>query len=103
MAKVVAKEYTEFLEQLKDHIATSRYKAALAVNSKLTLLYHYIGTEILKRQREHGWGAKVIEQLSKDLKGAFPEMKGFSTRNLKYMRQFAGEYQDIEFVQQLVA
>lgn len=103
MAKVVAKEYTEFLEQLKDHIATSRYKAALAVNSKLTLLYHYIGTEILKRQREHGWGAKVIEQLSKDLKGAFPEMKGFSTRNLKYMRRFAEEYPNVEFVQQVAA
>ncbi|MDR2609214.1 MAG: PDDEXK nuclease domain-containing protein [Rickettsiales bacterium] len=103
MTKIIAKEYTEFLEQLKEHIATSRYKAALAVNSKLILLYYYIGTEILKRQKEYGWGAKVIDQLSRDLKSIFPEMKGFSARNLKYMRQFAGEYQDIEFVQQLVA
>lgn len=103
MTKIIAKEYLEFLEQLKDHIATSRYKAVLAVNSKLVLLYHYIGTEILKRQKEHGWGAKVIDQLSKDLRSAFPEMKGFSTRNLKYMRQFAEEYSDIEFVQELLA
>ncbi len=99
MKKIIAKEYTEFLEQLKEHIATSRYKAALAVNSKLILLYHYIGTEILKRQKEYGWGAKVIDQLSKDLKSIFPEMKGFSARNLKYMRKFAEEYPDVEFVQ----
>lgn len=99
MAKIIAKEYTEFLEQLKDRIVTSRYKAALAVNSKLILLYHYIGTEILKRQKEYGWGAKVIDQLSKDLKSIFPEMKGFSARNLKYMRKFAEEYPDVEFVQ----
>ncbi|WP_369408579.1 DUF1016 N-terminal domain-containing protein, partial [Wolbachia endosymbiont of Atemnus politus] len=79
-------------------MATSRYKAALAVNSKLILLYHYIGTEILKRQEEHGWGAKVIDQLSKDLRDTFPDMKGFSTRNLKYMRKFAEEYPDVEFV-----
>ncbi|WP_343033104.1 DUF1016 N-terminal domain-containing protein, partial [Wolbachia endosymbiont of Atemnus politus] len=84
-------------------MATSRYKAALAVNSKLILLYHYIGTEILKRQEEHGWGAKVIDQLSKDLRDTFPDMKGFSTRNLKYMRKFAEEYPDVEFVQQVTA
>ncbi|MBV2146037.1 MAG: DUF1016 family protein [Wolbachia endosymbiont of Pissodes strobi] len=103
MAKIIAKEYTEFLEQLKDRIATSRYKAALAVNSKLIVLYHHIGTEILKRQKEHGWGAKIIDQLSKDLRSAFPEMKGFSPRNLKYMRKFAEEYSDIEFVQEPLA
>ncbi|MGL9779857.1 MAG: PDDEXK nuclease domain-containing protein [Wolbachia sp.] len=103
MTKIIGKEYTEFLEQLKEHIATSRYRAALAVNSKLIVLYYHIGTEILKRQKEHGWGAKVIDQLSKDLRSAFPEMKGFSPRNLKYMRKFAEEYSDIEFVQEPLA
>ncbi|OAL98078.1 PDDEXK nuclease domain-containing protein [Wolbachia endosymbiont of Dactylopius coccus] len=103
MTKIIGKEYTEFLEQLKEQIATSRYKAALAVNSKLIVLYHHIGTEILKRQKEHGWGAKIIDQLSKDLRSAFPEMKGFSPRNLKYMRKFAEEYSDIEFVQEPLA
>ncbi len=103
MTKIIAKEYTEFLEQLKEQIAISRYKAARTVNKELLLLYHYIGTQILEKQKSQGWGSKVIEQLSRDLKAEFPEMKGFSTRNLKYMRQFAGEYQDIEFVQQLVA
>jgi predicted nuclease of restriction endonuclease-like (RecB) superfamily len=69
----------------------------------MILLYHHIGSEILRSQEKHGWGAKVIDQLSRDLKAAFPEMKGFSTRNLKYMRKFAEEYPDREFVQQLVA
>jgi predicted nuclease of restriction endonuclease-like (RecB) superfamily len=54
-------------------------------------------------QKEKGWGSKVIDQLSQDLKSAFPDMKGFSTRNLKYMRQFADEYPDIEFVQEVLA
>ncbi|MDR2609215.1 MAG: DUF1016 N-terminal domain-containing protein [Rickettsiales bacterium] len=53
-----------------------------------------------KRQKGYGWGAKVIDQLSKDLKSIFPEMKGFSARNLKYMRKFAEEYPDVEFVQE---
>ncbi len=88
---------------MKDRIATNRYKAARTVNKELLLLYHYIGTRILEKQKNQGWGSKIIEQLSRDLKAGFPEMKGFSTRNLKYMRQFAVEYQDIEFVQQLVA
>lgn len=103
MTNIIAKEYTEFLEQLKEQIPTSRYKAARTVNKELLLLYHYIGTQILEKQKNQGWRSKVIEQLSRDLKAEFPEMKGFSTRNLKYMQQFAGEYQDIEFVQQLVA
>ncbi|WP_386086826.1 MULTISPECIES: PDDEXK nuclease domain-containing protein [unclassified Wolbachia] len=103
MTKIIGKEYTEFLEQLKEHIAISRYKAARTVNKELLLLYHYIGTRILEKQKSQSWGSKVIEQLSRDLKAEFPEMKGFSTRNLKYMRQFAVEYQDIEFGQQLVA
>ena len=69
----------------------------------MILLYHYIGTEILKRQTMHGWGAKIIDNLSHDLQLSFPEMKGFSTRNLKYMRKFAEEYSEMPIVQQLVA
>lgn len=65
-------------------------------------LYHHIGTIILQAQAREGWGAKVIEQLSKDLKAEFPEMKGFSAQNLKYMRKFAEEYNEVEISQQLV-
>ena len=95
--------YLDFLEDLKDRISSSRYKAALSVNKELILLHHHIGSQILKSQGQHGWEAKVINQLSQDLKSEFPEMKGFSTRNLKYMRKFAEEYPDPEFVQQVAA
>nr|WP_234711125.1 DUF1016 N-terminal domain-containing protein [Nostoc punctiforme] len=54
-------------------------------------------------QQQQGWGAKVIERLARDLKQAFPEMKGFSAHNLKYMRAFAEAYPDEQIVQQLVA
>lgn len=95
--------YQDLLELVKSRVMTSRYQAARAVNRELILLYHHIGTEILGRQKEYGWGAKVISRLSNDLKKSFPEMKGFSPRNLKYMRLFAETYQDVQFVQQVVA
>ena len=100
---VINQEYTELLSYLKERVVSSRYKAALSVNKELILLYHHIGTQILQSQSKQGWGAKVIDQLSKDLIREFPEMKGFSTRNLKYMRKFAEEYPDIQFVQEVLA
>lgn len=103
MADKLTKEYAEFLQSLKERIATAQVKAALAVNRELVLLYWQIGREILERQKAQGWGAKVIEQLSKDLRSAFPEMKGFSTRNLKYMRALAETYPDEQFVQEALA
>lgn len=101
--RITTSEYNTLLNDLKNRVATSRYKAAISVNKELILLYHHIGCEILNAQSNKGWGAKVIDQLSKDLRSEFPEMKGFSTRNLKYMRKFAEEYPDIEFVQQVAA
>lgn len=98
---IPAPDYAEFLEQLKNRVASSRYKAARAVNKELILLYHHIGTEILQKQNDQGWGAKVIQNLSKDLSHAFPEMKGFSVANLHNMRRFAELYPDSEFLQQL--
>ncbi len=100
---LINSDYLSFLDNLKKRVAASRCKAALSVNKELILLYHNIGTEILRSQEVHGWGAKIIEQLSQDLKVAFPESKGFGTRNLKYMRKFAQEYTEPEFVQQVVA
>jgi len=96
-------EYSKFLADLKERVASSRYKAALSVNREMILLYHHIGTQILEAQNKAGWGAKVIDQLSKDLASEFPEMKGFSMRNLKYMRKFASEYPDLQFVQEVLA
>ncbi|MEO0986793.1 MAG: PDDEXK nuclease domain-containing protein [Cyanobacteria bacterium J06639_14] len=96
-------KYAALLDDLKTRIQSAQVKAALAVNRELILLYWQIGREILTRQQEQGWGAKVIDQLSQDLKREFPDMKGFSARNLKYMRTLANEYPDLEFGQQAVA
>ena len=95
--------YAEWLTDLKSRIHTAQQRATLAVNRELVLLYWQIGRDILARQAEQGWGAKVIERLAHDLREAFPEMKGFSPRNLKYMRAFAEAWPDAEFVQQAAA
>jgi predicted nuclease of restriction endonuclease-like (RecB) superfamily len=100
--RIISKEYVDFLEQIKARVATSRYQAALAVNREMLLLYYHIGSEIIRHQKTHGWGAKVIDQLSKDLKAEFPDMKGLSPQNLKYMRRFAEEYTLEEIGQQAV-
>jgi predicted nuclease of restriction endonuclease-like (RecB) superfamily len=95
--------YEDFLRDLKDRIRTAQVRASLAVNRELVLLYWQIGRDILSRQQQQGWGAKVIEQLAKDLQQEFPDMKGFSSRNLKYMRAFAEAYPNEQIVQQAVA
>lgn len=81
--------YADWLTQLKVDIAQSRQRAALAVNAELVQLYHRIGAEIRQRQQVNAWGAKVIERLARDLSDAFPDIRGFSSRNLKYMAFFA--------------
>ena len=96
---IISEDYADFLQSLKSRIATAQTKAALAVNRELVLLYWNIGREILERQEKQGWGAKVVDQLSRDLRSAFPEMKGFSRTNLLYMRRFAETYPDEQFVQ----
>lgn len=92
--------YAEFLSELKDRIQTAQVRAALAVNQELILLYWQIGIDILQRQKTEGWGSKVIESLAKDLKRDFPELRGFSARNIKYMRSFAEAWPEKEFVHQ---
>lgn len=81
--------YADWLTELKTRIHSAQQRATLAVNRELVLLYWQIGRDIQARQSNQGWGAKVIERLSQDLRAAFPEMKGFSRSNLKYMRAFA--------------
>ena len=91
--------YPNLLSDLKQRIQAAQVRAGLSVNRELVLLYWSIGREILARQEGAGWGAKVIDRLSRDLRAAFPEMKGFSSRNLKYMRAFAETWPDEAFVQ----
>ena len=95
--------YADWLSELKARIHGAQQRATLAVNRELVLLYWQIGSDILARQAMQGWGAKVIDRLAHDLRTAFPDMKGFSPRNLKYMRAFAEAWPDAEFVQQAVA
>jgi len=95
--------YPELLADLKGRIRSAQVGAALCVNRELVLLYWQMGRSILRRQGEEGWGAKVIDRLSVDLRREFPEMKGFSPRNLKYMRAFAEAYSDETFVQEVLA
>jgi len=95
--------YGSLLTALKERIREARFRASLAVNRELVLLYWQIGQEILTRQGSEGWGAKIIDRLAGDLRRDFPEMTGLSPRNLKYMRAFAAAYPDREFVQQVVA
>lgn len=96
-------EYTELLEELKIYLRQAQLKATLSVNSHMVITYWGMGKKILLRQAEQGWGAKVIDNLAKDLKTEFPNMQGISARNLKYMRKFAETYPDFEIVQQAVA
>ena len=94
--------YADWLADLKTRIHSAQQRATLAVNRELVGLYWQIGRDILARQADQGWGAKVIDRLAHDLRTAFPEMKGFSRANLMYIRGFAEAWPDAEIVQQTV-
>ena len=93
-------EYKQILESVKNEILKSQYKAMQVVNKELIFMYWHIGKIIVDNSK---WGNKFIDSLSIDLKLEFPEVTGFSVRNLKYMKKMAEEYPDMEFVQQVVA
>jgi predicted nuclease of restriction endonuclease-like (RecB) superfamily len=95
--------YAETLHDLKQRIQQERLRTILAANSAMVLLYWDIGRTILARQDQAGWGARVIDRLAADLSEAFPDMKGLSPRNLKYMRAFAVAWPDRTIVQEALA
>lgn len=95
------KNYQSTLVEIKQQVVQNQYKAALAVNSRLIFTYWNIGRCILNDQKKYGWGAKIIDQLEKDLKAEFPNQKGFSSRNLRYMRAFADAWQHDFLVKKL--
>ncbi len=97
------KEYKTFFQDIKKKIISTQLKAAIAVNKELISLYWEIGSKVYQKQKNEGWGFKTIEKLANDLKSSFPNMKGFSLRNLHYMVKFAREYPDFLIVQQAVA
>lgn len=101
--KLLPDDYPGLLDALKSRIAQERVRAVMAANAAMVLLYWDIGRAIGERQDAEGWGAKVIERLSADLRRALPDMRGLSVRNLRYMRAFAAAWPDREFVQQAAA
>ena len=97
-----SQNYAALLQTLKTEISQARVRAHLSVNKEMIALYWKIGNQILLKQKEEGWGTKVIENISKDLRTEFPEMKGLSYQNISYMRQFAIEYSQNTILQQAV-
>ena len=89
----------ELLGQLKERIRSAQLRASVAVNREMVVLYWQIGRDILTRQEREGWGAKVIDRLVADLRRAYPEMTGLSSRNLKYMRAFGEAWPEEAIVQ----
>jgi predicted nuclease of restriction endonuclease-like (RecB) superfamily len=96
-------DYAAWLADLKSRIHQERLRVVLASNAVMVMLYWDLGRSILEKQGVQGWGSRVIDRLSTDLQEAFPEMKGFSPRNLKYMRAFAAAWPDRQIVQHTVA
>lgn len=96
-------DYANLLDDLKQRIREERLRVVLAANTAMVLLYWDIGRAIIERQEREGWGAKVIDRLSADLRREFPDMQGLSPRNLKYMRAFAAAWPDRQIVQQVAA
>lgn len=96
-------DYAAWLAEIKSRIQGERLRLVLASNSVMVMLYWDIGRRILQKQAEQGYGTKVVDRLAADLREAFPEMKGFSPRNLKYMRAFAAAWPDREVVQAALA
>lgn len=88
----ITQECSEWLISLKKQIHAAQQRAALAVNHELERLYWNIGDSITSRKKQHGWGSKVIKQVSEDLQREFPRIKGFSVRNLDYMCLFASSW-----------
>ena len=102
-ASDVPADYASWLADLKARIRQERLRVVLASNAVMVLLYWDIGRSILDKQADQGWGSRVIDHLAGDLREAFPEMKGFSPRNLKYMRAFATAWPDRRIVQASLA
>lgn len=96
---LIETEYKNWISEVKSKVRSSQIKAAIAVNSALIIFYWELGQMISEKIKKSNWGDKILENVSKDLKDEFPEMKGFSVTNLKYTKQF---YEYFQLNQQLV-
>ena len=97
-------EFAQWVKTLKNEIRTAQIKAAVKVNSGMLQMYWNLGKEITERQKTANWGDGFLKELSRELMAEFPDMKGFSYRNLKYIRQWFLFYnQEDSIGQQVVA
>lgn len=103
VASELPRSYAVVLDEIKKLIRTERLRVVIAANAAMVLLYWDIGRLILERQGKEGWGAKVVDRLSADLREEYPDMRGLSSRNLKYMRAFASAWPQRGFVQEALA
>lgn len=103
MLKETNSEYLLFLSKLKNKIISSQQDAAISVNKELLMFYWKIGNLILDKKKEQGWEENIINSLSNDLKAAFPDVQGFSEKNIRYMCKFAEEYKDKKFIEEAAA
>jgi predicted nuclease of restriction endonuclease-like (RecB) superfamily len=85
-------EYLKLINTIKQKVRDAQLKSVVAANSQMLLLYWHLGNYILENQLKEGWGTKIIPLISKDLKKEFPNIKGFSERNLFYIKQFSQTY-----------
>jgi len=97
------KEYKNFLQEIKERVYKAQYDALKVVNKELIALYWDIGKSIIVRQKKYGWGKSIVENLASDLQLEFPGIKGFSARNIWYMRNFFMLYSKNEKLQPMVA
>ncbi len=90
MKQIIVKDegYSNWLKELKQKVRFVQVKAAVKVNSELLLFYWELGRDIVDKQKNTKWGDGFLRQLSIDLSSEFPDMKGFSLRNLKYIKQW---------------
>lgn len=96
--------YKEFIADLKQRVRTTQFRAVRAANTEVLRLYWSVGRDILDRQKDEGWGAKVVDQISADLRREFPDQRGWTRRNLMYMKALASTWPMVdEFVPQAVA
>ncbi len=95
-------DYRLFMTDLKSRIASARLSAARRVNSELVTLYWDIGRGIVEKQQALGWGESVVEMVATELRAAFPDMSGFSARNVWDMKRLYEAYSAPDFLSQLV-
>src|SRR5277367_2190055 len=94
------KNYAAFLKDIKNRLSTAQIQAALAANKELIKFYWQLGLDIIQKQKTYKWGDLFLEQLSNDMRNTFPEMQGFSKRNLEFMRRFSAVYPNLDFAKQ---